>query len=539
MPDNPNGVMLRAYVMFSRSIRTEDIEGLYKRFFEVDISGANVRQDWYPPIWRRTPSGVVPSTRPKLTACEQTFDVSYQDEKSSIRFDSLSPEFASRFGNENRWANVITLRDWGFEDRLTVTAPTDYRKPTFSPFARGGDIPVPSTEGFVTYPKYRDLQHFWELPDGATAIAAWLRSRGVESSMSDAGRAAQQIVQTLGGFNGVRSIAKEGVVTILNDISRRPGTHSMQQQEFLNKVTAAVKGDIWQDRAANTLVERNAVELGLELRCTKCSSWSWFSIRAIDYKVTCSLCLREFAFPVLAPTDSRASRWAYRLIGPFALPDFANGGYAAALAIRFFASVISHDRASVAWTPGQNLKFGTGEQVEADFILWYQRTDLFLGPTRPTEIVFGEVKSFGRRSSGVSKDVFAQVDVDRLVLLAEIFPGAVLVFATMRDGSELTRDEVARLRKIALWGRERVREFRRSRAPVIVLTGVELFASNWLSLAWKEKGGRHKDLSSPGYVRLDNLKVLADLTQQLYLGLPSYSEWHAAKWDRMKRRNRQ
>lgn len=536
LPDNPNDLMRHANVMFSRSIRSQDIEGLYDHHFKVDIPGASGRQDWYPTIWRRTPSAVVPSARPTLTAREQQFDVSYQDDQPSIRFDSLSPEFAARFGNDNRWVNVVNLRDWGFEDRVTVTVPTDYRNPTFSPFERGSDIPIPTTEGFVTHTKYWGLQHYWSLPDGADAIAAWLGTKGVEASMSDSGRATQQVVQTLGGFNGVRSIANQSIVNLLNEISRRPGTHSMQQQEFLNKIAAAVKDDIWRDRAADTLVKRNAVELGLELRCDKCSSWSWFSLKAIDYKITCSLCLREFSFPVIAPSDSRTIRWAYRLIGPFALPDFARGGYAAALAIRFFASVISHDGAAVAWAPGQNLKLSTGEKVEADFILWYQRTDLFRRSSHPTEIVFGEAKSFGRRSAAPSKDVFTQLDVDRLVLLAEQFPGAVLVFATMREDGQLTREEVARLRKVALWGRERVREFRRSRAPVIVLTGVELFSGYWLSMTWEEKGGRHKDLSSPGYVRLDNLKVLADLTQQLYLGLPSYSDWLVTKQEARKRR---
>ena len=114
--------------------------------------------------------------------------------------------------------------------------------------------------------------------------------------------------------------------------------------------------------------------------------------------------------------------------------------------------------------------------------------------------------------------------------LAETFPGAVLVFATMKEAADLSIDEVARLRKLAEWGREYVRESRRTRAPVIVLTGTELFTGYSLRSAWKDKGGQHERLIAPGYVQLDQLKTLADLTQQLYLGMPPYHVWADAKW---------
>ncbi len=260
-------------------------------------------------------------------------------------------------------------------------------------------------------------------------------------------------------------------------------------------------------------------------------------MKSLDYKVGCSLCLREFNFPVVDPSGSNGSRWAYRLIGPFALPDFASGGYAASLAIRFFAAVIGlHDNA-VTWSSGQELTFPSGKKVEADFILWYQRRQMF-GTDHPTEVVFGEAKSFGRDGSRrpsqaarnmVREEVFRQDDIERLKALAEAFPGAVLVFATMKEACDFTIDEVARLRKLAEWGREYVKESRRTRAPVIVLTGTELFAGHSLHSAWKERGGKHEQLSSPGHVRLDHLKTLADLTQQLYLDLPPYYEWADAK----------
>jgi hypothetical protein len=74
LPGNPNGVMIHATVMFSRSIPTDEIESIHQKYFLVDKDGANVRQDWYPTIWRPSPNYTVRHTRPLLTAEENTFD---------------------------------------------------------------------------------------------------------------------------------------------------------------------------------------------------------------------------------------------------------------------------------------------------------------------------------------------------------------------------------------------------------------------------------------------------------------------------------
>ena len=182
-----------------------------------------------------------------------------------------------------------------------------------------------------------------------------------------------------------------------------------------------------------------AVELGLELKCDKCGSPNWYPVNRLDYLLTCSLCFKQFDFPITKPLGGH-SKWAYRVVGPFALPDYAKGGYASALAIRFFADIIGgFDQAGVTWSSGQELKLEKNKKVEADFMLWYRRRKKIygtersffadglpiFGTDRPTETIFGEVKSFGRRG----EDVFEQDDVDKMKLLAEEFPGSILVFA--------------------------------------------------------------------------------------------------------------
>lgn len=191
------------------------------------------------------------------------------------------------------------------------------------------------------------------------------------------------------------------------------------------------------------------------------------------------------------------------------------------------------------WSAGQELELAFKSNVEADFILWYQRKEFF-GNDHPTELVFGEAKSFRGATSEEkrTKDAFRADDVERVRKLAVRFPGSILVFSTMKQAHELSKHEVTRIAKLAEWGREYVKERRQTRAPVIVLTGTELFAPFSLEDAWESVGGRHAELIKPGWVRPGNLRVLADLTQQLYLNMPSYGTWLDMKYKkRAARRN--
>ena len=528
LPGNPHGVMIRETVMFGRAIAGELIETLYNEHLRVDINGANVRQDWYPKLWRRPSTRGAQERRATLTAARKSFHTSSAEGKMELQFDSLHPEWSDDYGSDLRWANVVKIDDWTFRDLAATAFPND-RKRAFVPrLGIGGEHRLSTTEGIIVFPKFKNIPINWELPTGGDAIAEWLKSNGVASVSSDAGRVTDQVVQSLGGFNRVGDIANQDVLRTLDDMSRRPITHSAHHLKFRNQIERAVKGNIWRERTFETLVERGAVRLGLEVRCENCSSWSWFALNQLNYELQCSLCLRTTRFPVVDPGQPEKARWAYRVVGPFALPDYAKGGYAAALTLRCFADVIGgHRHAHTTWSAGRELTLGAHQKVETDFVLWYQRRSVVDdGQDAPTDLVFGEAKSFGR-------DTFKAEDVGNLRALAERFPGAVLAFATLRLPNELTSTELESIRTLALWGREYVDGDFRTRAPVVVLTGIELFAGFSLDDAWKKAGGEHAQFGEARGLETANLRILADVTQQLYLGLPSYSAWHQAKWERI------
>jgi len=529
MCENPHNVIIPPTVIFSRSISDNESDKIHEKYFKVDKKGASYIQKWYPSLWRPSPEFAVRTIRPTVNAQEKRIDMSVDLEKPTITFDNLWPKFASKYGNKNRFANATKIRCWDDKDQFATTFPCDYRNPLFPNFRLGREHLLPTAEGIVFFPEYKNLSERWELCSGTDALNTWFKKNKIIAMLSDAGKATQQIIQTLGGFWGVGKLANSGIVKLLNEMSRKPLTRSMHYAEFRQKIKNAVADNgIWQYKEFETLVEHNVVELGLELKCSKCGKWGWHFLGQLDYSLICDFCLKRFGFPITNPANSQYCKWAYRVIGPFALPDYANGGYASALAIRFFADVIGRmDSVGVTWSTGQELTL-SDRKIESDFILWFQKMQMF-EIDYPTEIVFGEAKSFG-------KDVFRKKDINNLKFLAQNFPGAILVFATMKEACDLSKEEIAHLRKLAEWGRVYNKEKNQTRAPVVILTGTELFTPYSLEYSWKKKGGKHAKIISRAYVstRLNDLQILADLTQQLYLGMESYDEWIKNKWNKKR-----
>jgi hypothetical protein len=208
------------------------------------------------------------------------------------------------------------------------------------------------------------------------------------------------------------------------------------------------------------------------------------------------------------------------VVGPFSVPDFAGGAYATVLALRTFANLVTIGDVDLTYATGLHFTGITPSPFEVDFTCWYRRRTI-LGRNEEPVLVFGEAKSFAVES-------FKSGDVERMSKVADKFPGAFIVFATLKD--ELSDAEKSCIGALAMQGRALL-ENGRPRSPVIVLTGTELFASWNLGHAWKDKGGQHARFAEPAGVRLDNLWTLAEVTQQLHLGLAGPSGASAARTD--------
>ncbi|WP_439924987.1 hypothetical protein [Nitrobacter sp. JJSN] len=233
-----------------------------------------------------------------------------------------------------------------------------------------------------------------------------------------------------------------------------------------------------------------------------------------DYRITCERCLKPYDFPQADILDYNRN-WTYRVVGPFSVPDYGRGSYSAILALRVLEAFRSSaDRMTFSTA----MKFAfDGIEKEVDFVAW--RGEDRLTPEKPPQLIIGETKSLGRDA------VIKPKDVAKLKAVAQKLPDAVIVVAVLRD--HFTEKEKRILRKLVTWGR-RTNAYGEPTNPVLLLTSHELFMDHHVQYTWKNLGGEHAKFADYNHTR--DLHSFADATQQIYLGLKSFSEWRHELW---------
>jgi hypothetical protein len=527
IPGNPFGTMLHATVEFSRStsedrakqLAREHLEGLPDRSWGFTLG--------YDAIWENRDDPLVFHPQlVRLTAMASRIDEKVSDDLS-VSFNTLSPEFLedhSGFGRTT-WVNVIQpSHTYSDRDELATVYPTNTLHPVYPRlgFSESGSV---SREGWVFPQRHKRLGGRVRLQLGRDAITGWLSERKITAVPSDAGRVAEQIIRSVGGLHSCALFAEEDIVKLLDNMAATKVVHSnaLGAVEESNYPDRAVPVRRWEALfteqrrkrrmpwiTLETFTKSSVLRAGLEVRCPHCAQRNWFDLTSLDYTITCARCLVQFSFPQAGP-EFKKLRWLYRVIGPFATPNFARGGYSVALTLRALAHGLGVGDRRMTWSTGLELDLGTSK-VEVDFALWCQRDSWLWESDEPT-LVIGEAKSFGR-------EAFTQDDMDHLKLIAARFPGAFMAVSVLKE--TFSPREKTRLVRLANWGRRRYHNGLPVN-PLIMFTGTELFARWHIEDAWKEKGSKAKALVEPAYVDLSHLGTFSELTQQVYLDLPPFS----------------
>ena len=516
----------------SRSTTRSEVEAFARRI-HVPGEHALSLQDWYPRMWDDWARDKDHVQRCDVTAKEG--DTECTVENGRIAFRSLTPAFADRFGwgDKARWVNVVRVRDYWPGSELALVLPPGLRDldRVLQTFDRGATSV--STEGIVLRCRHHDWTHRWTLPDGLAVFRHWLGAQNLTVGLSGAGRIAQQVIRSLGGPWGAQLIADGEIVKLLHKMahgmiespaeqkstgSRKPPVRGrvVIRGRWLELLKKANEGNI--DRAAGhlaTLVERGVLRVGLKVQCPVCGQANWFSPGAILDVLRCERCLRDFPFPA---ADPPSGDWWYRTQGPFSVENYAQGGYAVALALRFLTSQM---HAETTWVAGLEISEASGVLGEIDFGVWWRRESAF-DADEPV-LLLGECKSF---------DQFATKEVERAKRFAERFPGATLVFATLRE--ELEASERKRLAALARAGRKYLKADK-WRAPVLVLTSLELMSDMGPPYCWRDAGGRFAQFAQ-NFRGFGGLTELCDATQQLHLGLEPYGQWQHEEFERRRQR---
>jgi hypothetical protein len=264
------------------------------------------------------------------------------------------------------------------------------------------------------------------------------------------------------------------------------------------------------ERHLRNLLNYKILKGGVTLQCPECAQRTWYALDDLSDKVICERCLEKFDFPIVRPIAE--ANWHLRTIGPFSVENYAQGGYCVALSLEFFGRHgLSNE---MTWIPSFVLKAKNDKPLEADF-------GIFLSEGRLDEIkaplvIFGECKSFNE---------FTNKEVNKMKVLADKFPGAVIAFCTLRE--TLTEGEKKIIANLARRGRKHFKAERWIN-PVLILTGIELFNDFEPPYCWKDKGVPYEAFANDWHIR-DGIQNLCNATQQMHLGIESYWTWYEQK----------
>jgi len=361
-----------------------------------------------------------------------------------------------------------------------------------------------------------------------------MSNHGIEIQMSSAGNVAYQTIRRLGGLDRLESLSNEELVELFDGMAhgeiqedsgdgknrgKKPKTRARTVTR--GRLIEALKTGKWGDNAAAErrlayLLQRGVLRVGLRVKCQHCGQHSWYALDSLAEHLQCERCLETSSFPIHEP---KSAEWHYRVVGPFAVENYAQGSYAVALAIHTLYKLASHglDR-NMTWLPGCKLRKDGTELGEADFAAFCGRIGNEHCDRKPV-LVLGECKSY---------NLFKKNDIVKMTALAQMFPGSTIAFCTLRR--ELTSEEKRRIALLAKKGRKTLRGDM-WRNPVLVLTGTELFDPDGPPTCWK---GRQFRAHRQGMHTLRDIYELCDITQQLHLNMVPYHTWQEQEFQNQK-----
>ena len=460
-----------ASIYVAPSLRVENVEPTIRKELETrsslnrvnvvasnvtaSISTSNNEPEFYRPSQIQTKSETIQVIATK--------DTSY-----SVLLPVLKPDFVTDTNNIGLWwVNVRTEHYSDEDDELASAVRSAWLDEMSSSF--WNIVGYPSREGYVSFHNFPNTNRQVSLVTRKDAIYKWLSSRRFEVSPSDAGCIADEVISSVGGLNQMHLCANVDTINLFNkmavqrrykeDFAEELSGRTASIAEIKKHIRSLEKKQGNPKRLLQRYVNSGILQLGIAAKCVHCAKQNWYSLDAISSEIWCERCRKDFRFPEGEfPSDSL---WRYRVVGPFATPDYAQGAYSVALTLAF----LKGERLS-----GNAFTFITGTTLERDkvnyeidFFAWHQPQHTRFRPAPSTFV--GECKSFG-------SNTFKEKDVKRLKTIGDLFPEAFLVVSTLKKNFDA--GEVKQLRKLANWCWSRSPDSHNS-APLIALTGNELF----------------------------------------------------------------
>ncbi|MES2824953.1 MAG: hypothetical protein V4732_15215 [Pseudomonadota bacterium] len=521
LKNNQHGVMHRTTIEIARSISEEQardqilslLQGLPNGSFSFKLLRTRIWDVNYD-----NTQGTLPE-RTKLSASEKNKTIVIKgDNELYTGFETISPDFSETYsGSKNRWVNVLTISAYT-DCNLALNLPyntfdNNWLRTGLSEFNNG-------REGWVFCQDHKNSTQSVRLLRNDEAFTHWFKLKNIQVTLSDPGRIAKEMLESLEGFWGLYLLDNEETLMFVNKLAgsarvwKNPNNEITLQEDYPNR---AARIDIWDAHVKRFIakgirrsvdiskyIERNIIRLGIETDCSHCNAKNWHDLNEVSYEIKCSRCIKIYKFPQ-GNLKKFNGNWKYRVIGPFAVPDYAQGAYTSLLTIRFFTKFLNKNDVS-SFTTAIDMIAGK-TKCEVDFAIWISNNNRYDVCGEP-RLIIGEAKSFALNA--VTEEALLQ-----LKAAAELMPKSILVVSVLK--TEFSNDEVIRLKEFVRWARVPIKS--EPRHLVILLTGTELF-NEFLEDVWEKKGEPFSRFSDYSYIH--DFECLSDATLTIYLGLPSF-----------------
>ena len=516
-----------ASIIHSKNTTVEELKGFVNTLsiphkLEDALKSPYYVFDHYPKVWDEW-SRDNNYARPADAYADDENTIDLNDSNQlSVRYKPVLPSFAdqSRFYGETKCANEISFRFYGSSELIAETFPKSTGNKFISAISRLGSFGEwrVGRNGLVKLVK-SNFNETWDMPSAEKVFFAWLSDKGWNAKLSSTGILSAQIYSKLKGHLAI--LRNEGLLKLfeyMNGGNSRATDSSDKKNclpherylccgDLVTRLKSITKPGNWYEYLADIGIFRP----GLKIQCPHCTRHIWFPIENINASFPCPLCLNTF--PAVRNIDE--SKWAYKTTGPFSVPNHAEGSYSVLLTLDFISGKKMHD---MRVTPTFSFNFEAPGKVsgEIDFAAFWQEA---IYGQQKSGVLFAECKSYNK---------FTPADFNRMRYLAKAFPGAVLVFSTLRKS--LTKSEIVQMARIAKAGRKYWKGDSPIN-PVLILTGHELLTYESPPDCWGKEAEKK-------FSYISGIMDLCDITQQRYLGLRSREHEYREKWEKKMNRKR-
>ena len=182
-----------------------------------------------------------------------------------------------------------------------------------------------TSRGLVRLAFGSDTSQLVTLPTADMAMIAWLASRSVAAAPSNAGRLARQMQRILPTPFEASAVLREPVLNAFAKAARS-ATRAIGENalaEALQRVHG--KKPERAEKHRERLIRADVIRPGMLVSCPHCEQPNWYAFDALEAVVQCERCVNRFPLPVSRPPNDGA--WGFRLRGPFAVENAAQGAY--------------------------------------------------------------------------------------------------------------------------------------------------------------------------------------------------------------------